>query len=135
MTLKQSDNFFSVIERNIRQQAKALGITLSDLAKHIEMTEAGFYKMLSTDSIKVKTLKKVSEVLKQPVAYFFDDHSGVASYQANSSSLNLAEPPSAYSSEKEGLKKQISLLESQLKDKEKIIQLLSKKGWTSCITP
>lgn len=129
MTLKQSDNFFSVIERNIRQQAKALGITLSDLAKHIEMTEAGFYKMLSTDSIKVKTLKKVSEVLKQPVAYFFDDHSaGGSSYQAAASSLNLAEPPSAYSSEKEGLKKQISLLESQLKDKEKIIELLSKKS-------
>lgn len=126
MAVKQSDNFFSVIERNIRQQAKTLGITLSDLAKHIEMTEAGFYKMLSTDSIKVKTLKKVSEVLKQPVAYFFDDHSSASSYETASSSFNLAEPPAQYGSEKEGLKKQISLLESQLKDKEKIIQLLSK---------
>jgi transcriptional regulator with XRE-family HTH domain len=128
MAVKQSDNFFSVIERNIRQQAKALGITLSDLAKHIEMTEAGFYKMLSTDSIKVKTLKKVSDVLKQPVAYFFDDHFSDSSYQQSSSFINLAEPPSAYNSEKEALKKQISILESQLKDKEKIIELLSKKG-------
>lgn len=128
MAVKKSDNFFSVIERNIRQQAKALGITLSDLAKHIEMTEAGFYKMLSTDSIKVKTLKKVSEVLKQPVNYFFDDHSSGSSYQTTPPSLNLAEPPAEYSSEKENLKKQISLLESQLKDKEKIIELLSRKG-------
>ena len=128
MAVKQSDNFFSVIERNIRQQAKALGITLSDLAKHIEMTEAGFYKMLSTDSIKVKTLKKVSEVLKQPVAYFFDDHSSGASYQTSPSSYNLAEPSTEYGSEKEGLKKQIKQLESQLKDKERIIELLSKKG-------
>ena len=128
MAVKKSDNFFSVIERNIRQQAKALGITLSDLAKHIEMTEAGFYKMLSTDSIKVKTLKKVSEVLKQPVNYFFDDHSSGSSYQTTPSSLNLAEPPAEYGSEKENLKKQISLLESQLKDKEKIIELLSKKS-------
>ena len=127
MAVKQSDNFFSVIERNIRQQAKALGITLSDLAKHIEMTEAGFYKMLSTDSIKVKTLKKVSEVLKQPVGFFFDDHSNGSSYQISSPSLNLAEPKAEYGSEKEGLKKQISLLESQLKDKEKIIELLSQK--------
>jgi len=127
MAVKQSDNFFSVIERNIRQQAKALGITLSDLAKHIEMTEAGFYKMLSTDSIKVKTLKKVSEVLKQPVAFFFDDHSSGSPYQTIPS-LNLAEPATTYGSEKEGLKKQISILESQLKDKERIIELLSKKS-------
>jgi|GEM_PF-1743670 len=128
MAVKQSDNFFSVIERNIRQQAKALGITLSDLAKHIEMTEAGFYKMLSTDSIKVKTLKKVSEVLKQPIPYFFDDHSSGSAYQTAPSSFNMAEPPAEYSSEKEGLKKQIRILESQLKDKERIIDLLSKKG-------
>lgn len=127
MAVKQLDNFFSVIERNIRQQAKALGITLSDLAKHIEMTEAGFYKMLSTESIKVKTLKKVSEVLKQPIPYFFENHLTGSGYQELQASAQVAEPPAAYYNEKESLKKQISLLESQLKDKEKIIELLSNK--------
>jgi transcriptional regulator with XRE-family HTH domain len=127
MTLKQSDNFFGIIERNIRQQSKALGITLSDLAKHIEMTEAGFYKMLSTDSIKVKTLKKLSDVLKQPIQFFFEDHFSGSGYQVNQSPAQLAEPPSEYYNEKENLKEQISILKSQLKDKEKIIQLLSKQ--------
>jgi len=127
MAVKQLDNFFSVIERNIRLQAKALGITLSDLAKHIEMTEAGFYKMLSTESIKVKTLKKVSEVLKQPIPYFFENHLTGSGYQELQASAQVAEPPAAYYNEKESLKKQISLLESQLKDKEKIIELLSNK--------
>ena len=127
MAVKQLDNFFSVIERNIRLQAKALGITLSDLAKHIEMTESGFYKMLSTESIKVKTLKKVSEVLKQPIPYFFENHLTGSGYQELQASAQVAEPPAAYYNEKESLKKQISLLESQLKDKEKIIELLSNK--------
>lgn len=128
MAVKQGDNFFGIIERNIRQQAKALGITLSDLAKNIEMTEAGFYKMLSTESIKVKTLKKLSEALKQPVVYFFEDHLPGSSYRMPQQSSQLAEPPTAYYGEKEGLKKQISLLESQLRDKEKIIELLSRKS-------
>ena len=127
MAVKQANNFFGIIERNIRQQAKALGITLAEVAKQIEMTEAGFYKMLSTDSIKVKTLKKLSEVLKQPIVYFFDDHLPGSSYQTPHQPAQLAEPPAAYYNEKENLKKQISLLESQLKDKEKIIELLSRK--------
>ena len=128
MTLKQSDNFFGIIERNIRQQSKALGITLSDLAKQIEMTEAGFYKMLSTDSIKVKTLKKLSEVLKRPIPYFFEDHASGSGYELNQSPAQLAEPEGAYLNEKENLKEQISILKSQLKDKETIIHLLSKQG-------
>jgi len=127
MTLKKSDNFFGIIERNIRQQSKALGITLSDLAKHIDMTEAGFYKMLSTDSIKVKTLRKLSEVLKQPIPFFFEDHSSGADYPLSQPSVQLTEPPAAYHNERENLKDQISILKSQLKDKEKIIQLLSKQ--------
>jgi transcriptional regulator with XRE-family HTH domain len=128
MPVKRSDNFFGIIERNIRQQAKGLGMTLSDLAKHIEMTEAGFYKMLSTESIKVKTLRKIAEVLKQPIPFFLQDHlQSNAAYRAEQESGYLAEPPAAYYNETEGLKKQISLLESQLKDKEKIIELLSRK--------
>ncbi|UEG52540.1 helix-turn-helix transcriptional regulator [Mucilaginibacter daejeonensis] len=125
---KRPDNFFGVIERNIRQQAKALGITLSDLAKHIEMTEAGFYKMLSTESIKVKTLRKISQVLKQPIPFFFDDHSsGSVPYRLPEHLTQVAEPSEGYYNERESLKKQISLLESQLKDKELIIELLNRK--------
>jgi len=127
---KQLHNFFAVIERNIRQQTKVRGMTLAELVKHIDMTEAGFYKMLSTESIKVKTLRRIAEVLQQPVTFFIDNKangSKAAVYQKEEVITEVAEPPAIYHSEKEILLKQISLLESQLKDKEKIIQLLSNR--------
>lgn len=128
MSEKQVDIFFANLEVNIRQQAKSLGITLADLAKQIEMTEAGFYKMLSTDSIKVKTLKKIAEVLQKPMVYFIENNpKKPAMYQTNSYEAAFAEPQTVYPKEKEGLLKQIGLLESQIKDKEKIIELLSNR--------
>jgi transcriptional regulator with XRE-family HTH domain len=131
MSDKQTNNFFSLLERNIRQQAKAKGITLSDLVKHIEMTEAGFYKMLSSESIKVKTLRKIAEVLQQPISFFVENNPYTfkkpAQYQPQEDLLEVAEPQAVYQRERENLEKQISILESQLKDKEKIIELLSKR--------
>jgi transcriptional regulator with XRE-family HTH domain len=129
MSEDKVDNFFANLEANIRQQAKATGVTLAELAKRIEMTEAGFYKMLSTDSIKLKTLKKIAEVLQRPVSYFID-HSAkkpVSYLTTEFYTSHAAEPPAIYQVEKDGLLKQIDLLESQLKDKEKIIELLSRK--------
>jgi transcriptional regulator with XRE-family HTH domain len=129
MPVKQTDNFFSTVERNIRQQAKASGYTLADLSKGIEMTEAGFHKMLSTESIKLKTLQKLSVFLKQPITFFLQDHYQSTGYQEAAVKAGmLAEPQPEYLSEKENLKEQIKMLKSQLKDKEKIIELLSKKA-------
>lgn len=122
----QSDKFFANIERNIRQLTKANGMTLAELAKAIEMTEAGFYKMLSTESMKVKTLIKLAEVLKQPVTDFFEPHAAELK-QEGSLTNEVAEPEGVYVIEKDSLKKQIALLESQIEDKNKIIQLLSNK--------
>ncbi|WP_345948340.1 MULTISPECIES: helix-turn-helix domain-containing protein [unclassified Mucilaginibacter] len=129
MAEKQPDNLFGVIERNIRIRTKAMGMTLAELSKQIEMTEAGFYKMLATDSIKVKTLKKISEVLQIPLPAFLNNQLAEAgnSYQMAGDNLQLAEPSVSYSNEGDILKKQIKQLKSQLKDKEKIIELLTKK--------
>lgn len=122
----QSDKFFANIERNIRQLTKANGMTLAELAKAIEMTEAGFYKMLSTESMKVKTLVKLAEVLKQPVTGFFEPHAAELK-QHDFFANEVAEPEGVYVIEKDSLKKQIALLESQIEDKNKIIELLSRK--------
>lgn len=122
----QSDRFFANIERNIRQLTKANGMTLAELAKAIEMTEAGFYKMLSTESMKVKTLVKLAEVLKQPVTGFFEPHAAELK-QHDFFTNEVAEPEGVYVIEKDSLKKQIALLESQIEDKNKIIELLSRK--------
>jgi transcriptional regulator with XRE-family HTH domain len=126
MAEKQSDNLMQVLEQNIRQRSKALGITLSDLCKHIEMTEAGFYKMLTTESIKVKTLRKIAEVLEMPVTAFLKNRNTQTGYPTPDD-LMLAEPETEYNNEVDVLKKQIKQLKSQLRDKEKIISLMSKQ--------
>jgi len=128
MSDNQHDIFFARIEQNIRQHAKHQRMTLSELAAGIDMTEAGFYKMLSTESIKVKTLRKISEVLKLPIQLFFEEFAsprnakGVNSPGIENTQLSEIE----YLTEREGLKRQIELLESQISDKNKIITLMEK---------
>jgi len=129
MSDNQHDIFFARIEQNIRQHAKHQRVTLSELAAGIDMTEAGFYKMLSTESIKVKTLRKISEFLKIPINTFFEEfsspHNG-KSQNWKADQIGTTASDAEYTSEREGLKRQIELLESQIADKNKIIELLSR---------
>lgn len=129
MSDNQHDIFFARIEQNIRQHAKHQRITLSELAAGIDMTEAGFYKMLSTESIKVKTLRKIAEFLKIPINTFFEEfvspRSG-KSHSWNHDQIGATESHAEYAAERDGLKRQIELLESQIADKNKIIELLSR---------
>jgi transcriptional regulator with XRE-family HTH domain len=129
MSDNQHDIFFARIEQNIRQHAKHQRMTLSELAIGIDMTEAGFYKMLSTESIKVKTLRKISEVLKLPIQLFFEEFASPkntrGTHSTGTEDLQLSE--AKYMTEREGLKKQIELLESQISDKNKIIELMEKR--------
>lgn len=128
MSDNQHDIFFARIEQNIRQHAKHQRITLSELAAGIDMTEAGFYKMLSTESIKVKTLRKIAEFLKIPIHTFFEEYISPRSNAQSwkSDQIGVAESHAEYAAERDGLKRQIELLESQIADKNKIIELLSR---------
>jgi len=62
-----------VIEKNIRAEAKKQGIRLYVLASEIGLTEPGFYAMLNKESMKVKTLEKIAEVLQVPFALLIAD--------------------------------------------------------------
>lgn len=121
--------YFKVLEENIRKYAKEKGITLNDLIIEIEMTEGGFYKMLKAGSMKISTLKKIADVLEQPIQIFFEGNKtvqkikGYNNVQANHS--NVAEPVIRY--QVENLEQQIAQLKSQLNDKDEIIQLLRMK--------
>ncbi len=129
MSDNQHDIFFARIEQNIRQHAKHQRITLSELAAGIDMTEAGFYKMLSTESIKVKTLRKIAEFLKIPIHAFFEEFISPRSGKSltwKSDQIGTTESNAEYAAERDGLKRQIELLESQIADKNKIIELLSR---------
>jgi transcriptional regulator with XRE-family HTH domain len=129
MSDNQHDIFFARIEQNIRQHAKHQRITLSELAAGIDMTEAGFYKMLSTESIKVKTLRKIAEFLKVPIQTFFEEFISPRNGKSQNwkpDQIGTTESNAEYAAERDGLKRQIELLESQITDKNKIIELLSR---------
>lgn len=61
------------IGEKIREKIEENGTSLSWVAKQIGMSRAGFNTMLETDSIKVSTLKKIAELFKVPIDYFFSD--------------------------------------------------------------
>lgn len=124
---------FTVLEDNIRLAAKQMGINLNELISEIDMTEGGFYKMLSAKSMKITTLKKIADALNMPIAMFFESGKTVqkikGNYNTQTNNSHLIEPNAgSMKMEVEGLKKQIALLESQIADKDKIIELLGIKN-------
>lgn len=117
-------DIFRAIEQNIRLFTKRKGITLSELISSIEMTEGGFYRMLTTGSMKIKTLEKISQELEAPIKNFFDTDE-VPYEQAKTSQNTVAEPDYNYKRENEILNDTIRILTNTIDDKNKIIELLS----------
>jgi len=62
-----------MINNKIRDLIKVKGVSLKKFAESIDLTEAGFIKMLNSNSFKVETLLKISEKLNVSISYFFDD--------------------------------------------------------------
>lgn len=71
--------FYKMVTENIKQIAKDKGVTLSDLAAKIDMTESGMYAMFRNNSIKISTLEKISEVLNVSILSFFEETISMAS--------------------------------------------------------
>jgi len=56
----------------IDPQLEVVGLGKNELAKCVDMTESGFYKMIRVNDMKVSTLEKISETLRLPITAFFD---------------------------------------------------------------
>ena len=119
-------NIFIVIERNIRDVSADRGMTLNELILKIDMTEGGFYKMLKSGSMKIRTLELISEVLGYPIQSFFDVPGNWKNHPTFKEENTLAEPEAIYKSENQLLKENIEALKGTIKDKERIIELMSK---------
>lgn len=65
-----SENY---IELKIRDLAKSKGFTLKKLCQLIDITEQGFGTTFKNGTLKVETLKKISDVLEVPITTFFSD--------------------------------------------------------------
>lgn len=58
-------------------------VTIKELTKNINMTEAGFYRAIKTQSLRIKTLQEISDVLGVEIGFFFKEE-----YYSIKSNLN-----------------------------------------------
>ena len=65
------------LNSKIRFLAKRNQMSIKQLAKSINMTEAGLYSAMKNNSIKVKTLHDISNILDTDISYFFSQMSDV----------------------------------------------------------
>ena len=61
-------NFSEKFKTALRQK----GMTQGNLCERIGMTQDGIKKMIENETIKVKTLEQICEVLEVPITYFLD---------------------------------------------------------------
>jgi transcriptional regulator with XRE-family HTH domain len=124
MSDNQPKKIFAMLEKNIRLKAKEKNMSIAEIIREIEMSEAGFYRMLENESIKVKTLIKISEVLDTPLTMFFQEPGTTSTYEVTTEISTFGEPDSTkYRSTIEHQDRIIKMLEEQVRDKEYIIEL------------
>lgn len=58
---------------NIEIIADNKRITIPQLAERIGMTKSGLYRSIEKETVSIKTIEKISEVLGVPVTIFFED--------------------------------------------------------------
>jgi len=102
------------IDLKIKKLLESKEISASRFCKKIGVTESGYTYMIKNESMKLKTLYKISEVLQVPVSYFFDESEVSNVGSGPDVSLQVLKK------ENEGLKKEIEL-------KNEIIELLKNK--------
>lgn len=110
---------------NIKTVALDKGVTIKELVNRIKKTEQGFYKSLENNSINIKTLDLIAEVLGVTISELINDRPDKSTKIEHKKSL-VASPITLYSppEEKEELKQ--IMLEQQIE----IAGLLKEKiGW------
>ena len=62
-----------LIYNRIKLICKERQMTLRQLSMNLGITEVGFQKMFNSESLKVKTLSKISEILDINITMFFEN--------------------------------------------------------------
>lgn len=121
-------NLKSIIDAELKRTGK----TFKWLVGQVGISNDGLKAGLENETIKLKDFKKLVSILNIPIQSFFEGDvtiqriKGDYNMQANQSLVS--EPDVEYKKMRiEALQKQVEQLESQLLDKNKIIELLSNK--------
>jgi len=57
----------------IKIELERKNISIRDLCERIDVSEQGLHQMIRKKSMKVEVLERISNVLKLPVTYWFED--------------------------------------------------------------
>lgn len=108
---------------DLKDIAKNKNILIKDLAKEIGITRQGLQKVMDNETIELKLVKKICEVLNISPAKFFDSgafglilNNGVNQVVGNGNKMII-----------ENKDREIEMLKQQIADKEEIIKLLKEK--------
>jgi transcriptional regulator with XRE-family HTH domain len=112
---------YSKIEYEIKINNK----TITDLAKHLDITYRGLRRKLNLKSLSIEELEKISDYLGLPVTYWFDDevkNVTIASHNHINGNNNKIEVQ--LTAEIERLKTEIEMLKVELRLKNELIESL-----------
>ena len=112
--------------------AENKNITIKELAKKANITEAGLHQMIRKESMKIKVLENIAFLLQVPISFFFNDNEHTESSKKIIGNNNSVAVNSQNSNNKtdincSGYIKEIKYLKQQIADKEMIINLLKKQ--------
>ena len=62
-----------MIYNKIKNLLNKKGLTIDKMADEADITPAGFHYMVQNDTLKVKTLQKISDYLGVPITYWFEE--------------------------------------------------------------
>lgn len=117
----------------IKNLAEKKKISIRELADRVGVKENQIHVMCRTNSTKIDTLEKIAKELGVSISYFFDEETKMEIREAGRDYVekgkiehNGNEYYGADSVEAE-LRDQISILKSQLADKERIIKLMEER--------
>jgi transcriptional regulator with XRE-family HTH domain len=122
----------------IKDLAGKRGITLSELAKRGGITYSALNALIKNGSTNTTTIESIANALDVPVGYFFDDGQNInlitQSGDVNGRdgvcghSVNLTDKDTDAKEDMSNKDKEIEYLKELLAEKERLIQVLMKKG-------
>lgn len=104
---------YSKLKDEIRAQYQEIKLFFEKESQTIGMTDGGFYQAVRNQSMKISTIELISQILKKPMAYWWEDESG-----------NVNDPTMQYGNRYEG---EINALKMLIKELQELKQKNNEK--------
>ena len=113
----------------LKKKLKLTGYSVKTISDEIGMTDAGLYKAINNNTLKIRDLESIATVLNVPINYFFEKNPSSEKSMNVGGDYNISSHKNnnnTYSEDCATYKAEIENLKARLKDKEEIIALLKQ---------